>query len=328
MKKTCIPVWESGEYSFPHTFGFIPSLHSFLHEDDRKRPAVIVVPGGGYGYCSEREGQPTAKTFYDMGYQTFVFPYTCNPFFLTPLMDQPLRDLSRAMRIIRTKAEEFHIIPDQITVCGFSAGAHLAGTLGLYHEEVKDEKYFEISARPDLLLLCYPVITSGPFTHRDSMKALLGENPDDALLQKYSLEKNVTENTPPVFLFQTSEDESVPVENSCLMAQALKQSGVPFAHHIFTTGGHGLSIATQSLTDRVDCDPFPLEQLYCMLEAWERGEFSELDSDTAKAAIRKFYPRREASYYDPSKKPNYEVSIWPALADRWIQSMFEMRTCH
>ena len=321
MHTSFLPIFEKEEYDFPYTFGFIPKLYTYLHEDDKVRPAVLVVPGGGYGYCSEREGQPTAKAFYDMGYQTFILPYTANPFFLTPLFDRPLKDLTRAMRILRTKAEEFRIDPDAVIVCGFSAGAHLSGSLGLYHDEITDDKYPDVSAKPNLLLLCYPVITSGPYTHRDSMRALLGDHPSEALLEKASLEKNVTENTPPTFLFQTVGDEAVPVENSYLMAEALKKKGVPYAHHVFTTGGHGLSIATESLTNRVDCNPLTLEQMYCMLEAWEAGRFPELDEKTAKAMIAKFYPRRDPNYFDPSKKPNHEVSVWPLLADRWIRTM-------
>ena len=325
MQSLQIPIWENGEYDFPYTFGFVPKIHAFLHEDDRVRPAMLVIPGGGYGYCSEREGKPVAMTFYEKGYQTFVLPYTTNLFFLKPLENQPLRDITRAMRILRANAEEFRIHSDEIIVCGFSAGAHLSGSLALYHDEILDLKYPDISARPDLLLLCYPVITSGAFAHKDSMRALLGDHPTEAQLEKASLEKNVTSSMPATFLFQTAGDGAVPVENSCLMAEALKKAGVPFAHHVFTTGGHGLSIATQELTDRENCDLFTLEQVYTLLEAWEKGLCPEIEEEAAQAMIRKFYPRKDPAYIDLSKKPNDEVAVWPLLADQWIRTMLEKR---
>ena len=323
MLTSSFNIWKPEEYQRPHSFGFIPNVHAFLHEDDTDRPAILVVPGGGYGYCSEREGEPVARCFHEAGYQTFVLTYTTNLLFLDPLMDQPLKDIARAVRILRSKAEEFHLIKDRLFVCGFSAGGHLTASLGNYWNTVSDPEYEGISCRPDAMLLCYPVITSGEYTHQHSMEALLGNNPSQELLQHWSMECHVNSDTPPSFVFQTAGDESVPVENSFLMAKALKQAGIPFSYHVFTTGGHGLSISTEELIERKYCSLFTLDPVFRLLEACQDGRVPEADPDLVQEMIRKFEPRRNPDYKDSSKKANHEVSVWPQLADSWLRTVME-----
>lgn len=226
MRTEQIDLWDKDEYQYGAAFGFIPNIHGYIHdENEDMRTCLIVVPGGGYRTVSPTEGEIVAKKFYDMGYNTFVCTYTTNILLLEPLKMQPLKDLSRAVRYVRKYAEEFHI--SKVVVCGFSAGGHLAGSLCVHWQDVDDEKQEmnHISSRPDAAILSYPVITSGEFAHLDSFKALLGEPMGLEDREYMSLEKQVTDHTPPIFLWQTITDELVPVENSILMVQALKEKG-------------------------------------------------------------------------------------------------------
>ena len=155
-------------------------------------------------------------------------------------------DAQRALRLVRSKAESFHIDTDKIGIIGFSAGGHLAATLGTHFDEKVYESIDEVdneSARPDFMALGYPVISFGEMTHGGSKTNLLGERPDPEMIVHFSNEKQVTENTPPTFLFHASDDKAVPVENSLLFYQALKDNGVSATMHIYPKGGHGFSLA-------------------------------------------------------------------------------------
>lgn len=214
----------------------------------RKRPAVLVLPGGGYAFTSPREAEPIALQFNAAGYHAFVLDYSVAP----AKHPQPLLDAARAMCIIRENAEEWGIYSDKIAVCGFSAGGHLAASLGVHW----DKKYLENvegieigKNRPDALILCYPVITSGEYAHRGSFINLLGENPNSELLYEMSLENHVSEKTPTAFIWHTFTDASVPVENSLLFAQALREKNVPFELHIYPEGPHGLSLANEETAE-------------------------------------------------------------------------------
>lgn len=138
-------------------------MFSYIHEDEKKHPAMIIAPGGAYREVSPSEAHLPAMEFYGAGYNVFVLEYTINQLDEAPLKMQPLHDISRAIRMIRSRAEEFHIRPDRIAVCGFSAGAHLCGSLCVHNKDVEDpeEAYQNISNRPDVVILSYPVITSG-----------------------------------------------------------------------------------------------------------------------------------------------------------------------
>ena len=242
-----IEIWKKEEYHYPAAHGFIPVMFSYIHEDEKKHPAMIIAPGGAYREVSPSEAHLPAMEFYGAGYNVFVLEYTINQLDEAPLKMQPLHDISRAIRMIRSRAEEFHIRPDRIAACGFSAGAHLCGSLCVHNKDVEDpeEAYQNISNRPDVAILSYPVITSGKYAHRDSFVALFGKEPSEQELDYMSLENHVTKDTPPCFLWQTVTDQTVPVENSYLFAQACAQAGVPFAQHVFSEGIHGLSVATE-----------------------------------------------------------------------------------
>ena len=162
-----IVIWEEEEYAYPAAYGFIPFIVSYIHEDDKIRPAMVVAPGGAYRYASPYEGNLPALEFYRAGYNVFVLVYTVNHLdeLEAPLGRQPLRDISRAVRIIRARAAQWNIDPLKVAVCGFSAGGHLCASLCVHFEDIEDPnpEYEEISNRPDAAVLCYPVIIAGKY---------------------------------------------------------------------------------------------------------------------------------------------------------------------
>lgn len=207
-----------------------------------KRPAVIVCPGGAYLFTYDGEAEPIAMQFAAAGFQSFVLRYSCSPM----RFPGALLELAKAVAMIRENAEAWHIDPDRIFVTGFSAGGHLASSLGMFWNREFLHTALELSPaaiRPNGVIACYPVITSGEFGHARSFEVLLGDAP---LIQRefLSLETQVSADTPPFFLWHTAADENVSVCNSLLMASALQKQGIPFEMHIFPEGNHGLCLST------------------------------------------------------------------------------------
>ena len=318
MRHERINLWEAGEYTYSAAFSFQPNLRTYLYEETQVRPCVLVIPGGGYRMASPTEGEIVAKCFNSKGYQAFVGTYTTNFLGLEPLRMQPLKDISRMIRLIRSRAEEFHVNPDQIVICGFSAGAHLCGSLCVHWQDVQDSRYAGISSRPDGAILSYPVITSGEFAHRDSFTALLGDHPSEEELEYMSLEKQVTKDTPPVFLWQTAADETVPVENSYLMAMAMKKAGIPFEHHVFPKGMHGLSLANEDWASGRFGEPYVMEQIMGIADAAKSGKF-EVPQEALGFLNFFIHPEAADTASFPAFSPVKEVAVWPDLADVWIR---------
>ncbi|WP_424767510.1 alpha/beta hydrolase [Paenibacillus sp. sgz302251] len=221
-----------------------PAITPFLVEGDN-RPAVIVCPGGGYGMRAHHEGEPIAKWLNSLGISAFVLRYRVAPY----QYPCALIDVQRAIRLIRQEAKAFRIDPNKLGLLGFSAGGHLAANAGTsfdsgnkHSEDVIERQ----SSRPDLLVLCYPVITlTDPFTHTGSRENLLGKEPSLVQVEQLCNEMNVTEDTPPTFLWHTSDDAAVPVENSLMFAAALSKHKVLFDLHIYAKGRHGLGLAEE-----------------------------------------------------------------------------------
>lgn len=210
---------------------------------DRKRPLVIICPGGGYEHVSVREGEPVALQFLAAGFSAAVLWYDVNVEY--PLA---LTELAYAVSYIRKNADLYSIDKNKIIVAGFSAGAHLAACLGcLWNEGWLADALGEEESRhePNGLILSYPVITSGAYAHRGSFEKLMGSKASDELAAKLSLENQVTDSVPPVFMWHTFEDGAVPLENSLLFASALRRAGVSLEYHVFPHGRHGLSLATK-----------------------------------------------------------------------------------
>lgn len=206
------------------------------------RPAIIICPGGGYSRVSDRESEQVAMQFLAKGYHAFVLNYSVVPYkYPTQLIE-----LAQAVKIVRDHADEWMINKEKITIIGFSAGGHLAGSLGVHWDKSVIREQLKVDneyVRPNAILLAYPVITSGEFAHRGSFDNLVGE--DKELLEFLSLEKQVGQHMPPVFLWHTVTDQAVPVENSLLMGLALRKNNIPFEMHIYDKGVHGLSLCNR-----------------------------------------------------------------------------------
>ena len=206
----------------------------------RLRPGILILPGGGYNHVSEREAEPVALRFLAKGYCAFVLTYSVYPH----RFPTALREAAMAMRYIREHAQEMGLDPEKVAAMGFSAGGHLCGTLGTLFDSPEVADLGSAGAlRPDALGLCYPVAVSWGRTHEGSFEKLCGG--DTALRQRLSLEGLVRPDMPPVFLWHTREDETVPCRNSLILAQALEEAGVDFALHIYQKGPHGLSTANE-----------------------------------------------------------------------------------
>ena len=212
--------------------------------DTRSWPAVLICPGGAYAMVSQREGEPIALQMASRDISAFVLEYDVAP----ARYPTQLLQAAEALAYIRENAAKYHV--NKVSVMGFSAGGHLAASLGvrwqdelLKNELCKPNEMF----RPDSLVLCYPVITAGEFTHAGSMENLTGST-EPADWQMHSLETLVTDKTPKTFLWHTWEDEHVPVENSMLFASALRKAGVTAEMHIYPHGGHGQSLSNERVT--------------------------------------------------------------------------------
>lgn len=216
-------------------------LTTYVTDGERQRPGVLICPGGAYRFISTREAEAVALQFCAAGFHAFILTYTVPP----TNYRLPLLELSQAVCAIRKRAESWKLDPDRIAVCGFSAGGHLVGSLGVHWHKLDDAPH----NKPNALILSYPVITSGEYKHPGSIENLLGANPTPELLEEMSLEKQVNANTPPTFLWHTIEDDVVPVENSLMFASALQKNKIPFELHIFPHGPHGLSLATVETDD-------------------------------------------------------------------------------
>lgn len=211
---------------------------------ERTRPAVLVLPGGGYEMTSDREAEPIALSMVAAGYQAFVLRYSVWP----EVYPTALLQTAEAMSIIRGHASQWHVNPDAVVVAGFSAGGHLAGTIATTSGDgaLQSHGYNPDEVRPNGLMLAYPVLNSGVYAHRGSFDHLLGERKDDAaLLEELSIERHVDAKTPPTFLWHTITDDVVPVENSLQMIQACHQAGIPVEAHLYPSGGHGLALGTK-----------------------------------------------------------------------------------
>lgn len=222
----------------------VPTLTFFPPAVDRPNgTAVIICPGGGYnGLSSVREGSQYANWLGTLGVASFVLKYRLVEYG----HPAPLQDVLRAVRYLRVHAAEFKIDPARIGVMGSSAGGHLAASAGTLFDDPSGKTGAPLdatSARPDFLILMYPVITmNGPAVETGSRKSLLGDSPAPALLTLLSVEKQVTKATPPALLIHTQEDVVVPVENSILFFQALTHAGVPAEMYIFRRGEHGMGM--------------------------------------------------------------------------------------
>jgi len=223
-----------------------PSLTVFLPViANSTKTGVVVAPGGSYQHLAmEKEGYAVARWLNERGVAAFVLTYRLGPKYHYPV---ELEDAQRAIRTVRAHAAEYGVATNQIGMWGFSAGGHLTATAGTKFDSGKADASDPIEqqgSRPDFLILGYPVITfEDPYLHRGSLKYLLGDTPDPTLVDSLSAETQVTKETPPTFLFATTDDKTVPVMNSVMFYVSLVKEGVPAEMHLFQHGAHGAGLA-------------------------------------------------------------------------------------
>ena len=223
-----------------------PSLTPYLVPEGRGTgTAIVVCPGGGYQHLAlDHEGSQVAQWLNSIGVAAFVLQYRLGPRYHHPI---ELGDAQRAIRTVRNRAAAYRVFPDRIGIMGFSAGGHLASTAATHFDAGNPDAadvIDRVSSRPDFAVLVYPVISlTAPYMHRGSRDNLLGPDADPRLVESLSNELQVTAATPPTFLFHTTTDTVVPVENSVLFYLALRKAGVPAEMHIYERGPHGVGLA-------------------------------------------------------------------------------------
>jgi acetyl esterase/lipase len=245
-----IPLWPDGAPGARgQTDKDIPTLTVFLPAPDQATGAAMVIcPGGGYGHLADHEGSHYARWLNELGIAGFVLKYRLGSSgYRHPAM---IQDASRALRTVRARATEWNLDAERVGIIGSSAGGHLASTT-LTHWDHGDpnaaDRIEQQSSRPDLAILCYPVISmSSEFGHRGSRNNLLGTNAPPELREKLSADLQVNSNTPPCFIWSTGEDTVVPIENSLALATALRRVGVPFDLHIYERGPHGIGLGDRN----------------------------------------------------------------------------------
>ncbi len=244
MKFFTVQPWEGSE----------AKLEIYLRENHEgictnRRPCVIICPGGAYVFCGDRDSEPNALAFLGEDFQAAVLRYTVRPTEDDPILgNSPMQDCAAAIRHMRTHAEEYGIDPDKIAVLGVSAGGHVAASSAIFwNHEDRIPGGSDGLSRPNALVLCYPVITGGEFAHRQSIGNLTGIMQPHEQNELYSLERYVTSETCPAFIWQPVGDSTVPVDNAILIAQALRAHGVPFDLHLFSQGWHGIGLANMEV---------------------------------------------------------------------------------
>lgn len=235
-----------GKVSIPTITPYLPAAGT------ANGAAIIIFPGGGYaGLANDHEGMAVAKAFSNIGVTAFLVKYRLPADSI--MVDKtigPLQDAQRAIQMVRQGAAGWGVDPKRIGIIGFSAGGHLASTLGTHFDKAVIENKDNISLRPDFMMLIYPVITFGSKAHAGSRENLIGKNPSQQMIDLYSNEKQVTANTPPTFLIHAEDDTVVPVENSLMMYEALLAAKVKTEMHLFQAGGHGFGMLNSTTKEK------------------------------------------------------------------------------
>jgi acetyl esterase/lipase len=230
-----------------------PTLTPFLPEQGKATgTAVIVIPGGGYaGLAINHEGIDIAKKFAAAGITAFVLKYRLpSDLIMVDRSIGPLQDAQRAIQMVRERAAEWKINPNKVGIIGFSAGGHLASTLGTHYEKALIDKKANANLRPDFMALIYPVITMEEYTHQGSKQNLIGSSPVQEQIVLYSNEKQVNRNTPPTFLLHAQDDQVVPVKNSLMIYDAIVNAGSKAEMHLYQAGGHGFGLNNKTTPDQ------------------------------------------------------------------------------
>lgn len=231
-------LWNNHIPYYDNSIEFVPHLTSYIVENARL--GIVICPGGGYEKRADHEGRSYAEWFNSIGVSAVVLEYRVAPY-MAPAV---CADVQRAIRVAKKELADHGIV--KIGVMGSSAGGHLAAVASVHYDENfydHEDEIDQISARPDFTILCYPVIDFGEFRHDGSKNNLIGRRPKKSEKEFYSIHRQVTDQTPPAFIWHTANDCTVPAENSMLYALALSEHNIPYELHIYPDGRHGLGLA-------------------------------------------------------------------------------------
>lgn len=249
---------------------YLPYNSDQMGRQNQKRPCLLILPGGGYGSVSQREGEPVGLHFLPDGYNVFVLTYSVAPVrFPTQLWE-----VAAVMELIHKNADAWNCDESRIAIIGFSAGGHLAAHYSTCYDCAAVREKFPESKPVQASLLCYPVITADPsYAHQGSFENLLGYYPENGERDFFSCDKQVSNHTPPTFLWHTAADDLVPVMNSLLYAQALSNHNIPYELHIYPNGCHGLATADDQTNDPLPGYLDPLKNWVTQAKIWLRNTF-------------------------------------------------------
>lgn len=227
----------------------LPTLTPVPHPEGGVRPMLLVLPGGGYGAHAAHEAEPVARAFHRFGLHAAVLRYRCTARNPHP---RPIHDTTRAVRLLRERADHWGVLDGKVAILGFSAGGHLASTLCVHFDRFvspEDDLAARHSARPDAAVLCYPVIDlAGHAAHTGSRNNLLGPDAPPELVQLLSTHQQLREDSPPTFLWHTMDDGGVAVANSLMYAAACREKKVRCELHVYESGPHGVGLAEKHPT--------------------------------------------------------------------------------
>lgn len=236
-ERISIPIWQGIDDEKLEKVVLVP----FTKQERVNAPCVIVCPGGAYNRVAfHSEGIPIAQKLCEMGYQAFILSYRVCP----DLYPAPQQDLIRAIRFVRKNHEKLGVDPQNVTIMGFSAGGHLCGTVGTLYDRFEDgtHRYDDISARPDKICMCYPVVSMVTNPHQDSVKHFLGTLPNEEDKRALSVEMILSRDFPKTYIWACEDDDVVPVSHAKMMGDTLLNKGANFKMHIYPSGGHGIGL--------------------------------------------------------------------------------------
>ena len=249
---------------------YLPYNMSEMGWEHKKRPCMVICPGGGYGFCSQRESEVIALHFLPEGYNVFVLTYSVAPH----RYPTQVREVAAVMELIHQHAEEWNCDTSKIALMGFSAGGHLTASYATKFDTPEVREVFPESKPVHATVLSYPVITADmSFTHQGSILNLLGHEPSAEEVLYHSCEQNVSAATPPAFIWHTASDASVPVANSLVYASALTKHQIPVELHIYPFGRHGLSTADEQTCDDINNDMIYDQMWMNQLKRWLKHYF-------------------------------------------------------
>lgn len=347
MIRERIEIWQNGEYAYKTAGNFRPFMMAMLHEDEEAHPAMIILPGGAYVILTAAEAEYPARKFYELGYNAFVLCYTNNITNDAPVHFQPLRDVSRAVRLIRGGAERFRLEDDSVYVCGFSAGGHLAAALAVHYNlpQLCDSMYTQ-SNKPNAVLVNYPIVCGGVDTIKMNYASVLGEHPDKEEYGLMCLDENVRSDSSPMFISHGTDDRVVPAIHSLKLATACAEHGVPYELHLLCDGGHGVTNQGATASDTKASD-YVYEQLYETVKAIPSGQrdkyplfadlhpekpFAEFTADINGGLVLRMFI--DALRYDQADvmRVLQKISVcrtaegWHSRADIWMKQISEKRS--